>query len=318
MPKKTGNRLGPSKFAGKSIFWAVLIHLAIVAAVGVNVYFNDGSLPSLNLGDNSPDPTPVQATAISESELDQEVALLLEQEKIRKQEEIERQQKLDEARLEQQRLEQRREQEQKRLAAITKQREEEERRAQELEQQRQAQQEEVQRIEQEREKEEQELAALEQQRQSAAEELEELKRQQEETARQRSEQQKREAEQAETERARQEAEAQADAIRDRDEQLRSRALSEMAKFTEPIKQKVERNWVRIGDDSNSEAGVLVEVDPSGVVVSAEITRSSGSKQFDRSVLHAIRKASPLPIPKDPEIYDYIRRFNFSFRTPAST
>ncbi len=328
MPASSAAKSTNARFAAKAVFWAIVVHLMIAVAFGINIFFQHGvsSLPEIS--SDSPEPATVQATAIEESELEKEIALIREREADRRREELERQQSVEAARQEQELLEQQRKQEQERLASITKQREHEERRAKELEELRRSQEEQVQRIEQERKREADELAALEAQRKSAAQALEDLKREQEEAERKRIAERERETEELEKQRLAEEREAerrrleqeqeQAQAKLERIESLKDRARSEMAKFAEPIKQKVERNWVRADTDSQSEAGVVVEVDPSGVVVSAVIIRSSGSTQFDRSVLHAIQKASPLPIPKDPEIYDYIRKFNFSFKTPVNT
>ena len=41
----------------------------------------------------------------------------------------------------------------------------------------------------------------------------------------------------------------------------------------------------------------------GEVVKAEVIQSSGNLAFDRSVEAAVFKASPLPRPKDPSLFD---------------
>ncbi len=47
-----------------------------------------------------------------------------------------------------------------------------------------------------------------------------------------------------------------------------------------------------------EVAVGVKVDELGNVTDAGITKSSGDKFFDASLLRAVRKASPLPVPAD--------------------
>ena len=58
------------------------------------------------------------------------------------------------------------------------------------------------------------------------------------------------------------------------------------------------------------ATVTIRVNPKGEVVFVEVLDSSGSVAYDRSVTTAVLKASPLPIPRDPEIYAFIKEFNF--------
>ncbi|MEC8442914.1 MAG: cell envelope integrity protein TolA, partial [Pseudomonadota bacterium] len=57
-----------------------------------------------------------------------------------------------------------------------------------------------------------------------------------------------------------------------------------------------------------EVEVRLAMVPTGEVISATVTRSSGHEALDRSVEQAIMKASPLPVPDD------IRVFEKNFRT----
>ena len=43
--------------------------------------------------------------------------------------------------------------------------------------------------------------------------------------------------------------------------------------------------------------------PSGEVVQVEIVTSSGNVAFDRSIEEAALRSSPLPLPKDPSLFD---------------
>ena len=49
--------------------------------------------------------------------------------------------------------------------------------------------------------------------------------------------------------------------------------------------------------------VRVSQIPGGEVVKAEIQTSSGNIAFDRSVEEAVLRSSPLPVPKDPALFD---------------
>lgn len=93
-----------------------------------------------------------------------------------------------------------------------------------------------------------------------------------------------------------------------------KAASMISKYREVIRQKVSRNWVRpVGVKKNLECTVLVRLVPGGDVLEAKIVRSSGHPVFDRSVVNAVYKASPLPVPNEAEWFDYFRDLEFIFR-----
>ena len=78
-----------------------------------------------------------------------------------------------------------------------------------------------------------------------------------------------------------------------------------------IKDKIERNWQRPpGTAAGLECVVLVSQIPGGEVVQAEILTGSGNFAFDRSVVQAVLRSSPLPVPKDPSLFD--RRIEIIF------
>jgi len=58
--------------------------------------------------------------------------------------------------------------------------------------------------------------------------------------------------------------------------------------------------------------VKVNLIPSGDVMSVSVVKSSGNALFDNSVERAVRKASPLPVPKDPSVFKQFRSFTFVF------
>ena len=75
-------------------------------------------------------------------------------------------------------------------------------------------------------------------------------------------------------------------------------------YHDQIRNKVRRNWLRPpGAEIGLECIVLVSQIPGGEVVKAEILTSSGNVAFDRSVEEAVLRASPLPEPKDPSLFD---------------
>lgn len=77
-----------------------------------------------------------------------------------------------------------------------------------------------------------------------------------------------------------------------------------AAYSAAISQQITRNWLRPPEISNElKCEVRVTQLPDGSVSGARITKSSGNVTFDESVIKAIYKASPLPQPSTPEIFD---------------
>ena len=112
---------------------------------------------------------------------------------------------------------------------------------------------------------------------------------------------------------RQQKELEAERLRVAEEKrLQREAYNEFQKFVPKIREKVINSWMEPEIIGNLETLVIVEIDRSGEVKSVNVARTSGSVVFDRSVTIAIQKASPLPIPKDPKFFRYIRKFQFLF------
>ena len=68
-----------------------------------------------------------------------------------------------------------------------------------------------------------------------------------------------------------------------------------------IRRHIEQNWFRPAGLQNLEqlqVIVLVELLPDGTVAQLAITQSSGQPFFDASLVRAVKKASPIPIPTD--------------------
>lgn len=94
----------------------------------------------------------------------------------------------------------------------------------------------------------------------------------------------------------------------------ARAAQLLEKYRAVIRQKVSRNWIRpAGVSSGKQCVVRVRLVAGGEVVNAEVVKSSGDAAFDRSVESAVYKAAPLPVPDDPEMFDYFRDIEFLFR-----
>ena len=75
-------------------------------------------------------------------------------------------------------------------------------------------------------------------------------------------------------------------------------------YIRQIKDKIERNWLRPPSTGQRlKCVVRVWQIPGGEVVMVEIQTSSGNDTFDRSVEEAVLRASPLPVPKDPSLFN---------------
>ncbi|MDX1605947.1 MAG: cell envelope integrity protein TolA [Candidatus Competibacterales bacterium] len=188
--------------------------------------------------------------------------------------------------------------ERRRRAELERQRAEAERAAREAEQRRQV--EEQRRLEEQRRAEEAARKAREAEERRKAEEAARKAREAEE---------RRQAEEARAlEEARQQlAESLRRAARDRTLQ------STIARYTRLIRQQVERHWLLPLGSSRDQTTILnIRLDPAGNVIQVQVVRSSGDRAFDRSAVAAVQRASPLPLPDDPEARAELQAFNFKF------
>jgi len=69
---------------------------------------------------------------------------------------------------------------------------------------------------------------------------------------------------------------------------------EFDQYLEQARKRVEANWKYPGKSENLQAAVKFNLDRAGRVSDLELTSSSGRKEFDASVLEAVRSASPFP------------------------
>ena len=91
-----------------------------------------------------------------------------------------------------------------------------------------------------------------------------------------------------------------------------RAEAEQAKLA--IKQKVNRSWIRPASATAVlKCTIRVRLLSDGTVMDAVVISSSGDEDFDRSAENAVNQASPLPVPKDKELFAReFRSFQFMF------
>ncbi len=262
---------------------AVLVHLVLLGLLAFSMTQRPETPNSSNVAPL------VQATVVSE-------AVVAESARRREAEEALRQRRIEEKEREAA-AEQRRAEEAKRLAA-EKARLAEQKRKKEAERARLAEQERQQKIEAEKQrKAEAEHKAAEERKKAEAE-----RKRLEEEARKRQEQEEKLKQQlaAEAERLAQEQQ------RFRQQQL----LSVRQQYMVDIKNKVERNWLRPTGSQGSHCRVVIHQIPGGEVVEVRLAECDGDVAFQRSVEAAVRKASPLPKPSDPEVFD--REIEFVF------
>lgn len=256
--------------------YSALLHLAFVAMLGISLQW-------------APTPTPVErneeeivtAVAIDESQVKKELQKLKAMEDRKRRREEDRQKKLDnKARAAQEK----RKKEEQQLKQLKEQQEKARKTAEEKKRKAAEELKQLQKKQAAEEKRLQELAAA-----KAAEEemrmLEDLKRQ----------------EQAEMKKKQEAAQQQ-------------RIQGEVNKHISLIKRKVTSNWIQPGAfQAGSQCTVKVKLIPAGEIVHMKVSNCRGGPVFQRSVELAVRKSSPLPVPRDPAVFNAMRDIEFEFK-----
>jgi len=84
------------------------------------------------------------------------------------------------------------------------------------------------------------------------------------------------------------------------------------KYISQIRSKITRNWRKpSGIDSGLTTSLRVKLFPGGAVADVSVARSSGNPMYDRSAQDAVKKASPLPVPKG-SAFDKFRSLTLKF------
>ncbi len=78
------------------------------------------------------------------------------------------------------------------------------------------------------------------------------------------------------------------------------------RYRAQILQVIENNWHPPQQNAKLSCVMIAHIAPGGVVTSVDIARSSHDAALDRSAQAAIYKSSPLPVPKDPMLFDAFR------------
>lgn len=258
---------------------SVLLHVLLFGGLFVVLDFTSPSRP--------PVPLAIEATLVSEAELRQPPPVREpepEPEPLppEPQPEPEPEPEPEPDRAEQQRL---RLEEEKRQADL----------AAEQERIRQQQEEDRRRREaEEAERKRREEAELERQRQERERQrLEDIERQRQENERAR-----RAAEEAQITRRR-EQEMQAE-----EQRLAALAANDLARYQFAIQQAITRQFIRPASaPENLECVVNVRQIPGGQVVDVRIARCNGDDAVQRAIVAAVNKASPLPLPANPNLFE---------------
>jgi colicin import membrane protein len=77
-------------------------------------------------------------------------------------------------------------------------------------------------------------------------------------------------------------------------------------------RQVSSNFVAPDITSGLKCTLLVRMIPGGQVVDAKVVKSSGNATFDRQAELAVRKASPLPVPDEPRLFQQMKEIQFEF------
>ncbi len=95
------------------------------------------------------------------------------------------------------------------------------------------------------------------------------------------------------------------------------ASAEKVAYANALQQHVKSGWRWLAARDKLRALVLVEILPDGRIRSVEIAQSSGNKNFDDSILRAVKKANPVPA-APATIYNDFRTVRFWFDSSESS
>lgn len=90
--------------------------------------------------------------------------------------------------------------------------------------------------------------------------------------------------------------------------------SEMARYKALILNAIGQHWI-MPTNVNSKlfTRVLIRLAPGGVVLDVKVLKGSGRLVLDRSVISAIWKASPLPVPADTALFEKFRELRLTVK-----
>ncbi|MGB1558508.1 MAG: cell envelope integrity protein TolA, partial [Oceanococcaceae bacterium] len=85
---------------------------------------------------------------------------------------------------------------------------------------------------------------------------------------------------------------------------RQRDAADKETYTGRLAEAIRKNWVRpAGAPPNFSCKVRIQQSPYGDVLNRSIVQSCGNDFLDNSVLDAVDRASPLPLPRNPRVFE---------------
>jgi len=99
-----------------------------------------------------------------------------------------------------------------------------------------------------------------------------------------------------------------------DKQRNQQVNDEISRYTVLILQAISQQWLIPPNVDPTKYCVLeIKLGAGGVVQTVSLQKSSGDDQLDRSAIAAVYKASPLPVPADPQIFAKMQDINLKVR-----
>lgn len=318
-------RTAPQPSRSRAFYYSLLLHAAIVLVFVVGLDFARTPAP-LPAGESKV----LNAKAVDSRAVEQEMQKLKtaeqakQREAERKVEEAERRRKQEEQRLEQlkaekEKLKREQETETQRLAEQKQQLEREKVAEQQRQEETRKAEEQKKKAAEQKKLEEKKQAEVEAKKKAEAEaeakkKAEADKKKQAEEAKKKAEEAKRAAEEK---RKAEEAKALADAMAEEEAELAAAAQARadqtmLSKYVGAITRQVEANFVQSSMEAGLKCTLLVRMIPGGQVIDAKVIKSSGNPAFDRRAELAVRKASPLPVPDEPRLFQQMKEIQFEF------
>ena len=285
----------------RSLLYSLALHAVVITALVVN--FDAQRKPVFK---PHPQENIVEAVTVDEEAVEKELQRLREQE-LEKQRAMEK--KLKDLEQQASAVEKKRKEEEKKKQTAERKRKEEENRKAEAERKR-------------KEEERRTAAERESIKQEKLKAQAELKRIEEKNRRAQAEQARIEEEKrkAEAERKRKEEEKRKQAAEEAQrkqlaQEQRAQDKKTLQNIVAEIYQVVTGNFNKTGLPKGLECVLSVHTVPGGEVISVTVNKSSVNEVFDRRAVTAVEKASPLPLPEDPDTFERLglRKFNFRFK-----
>lgn len=91
-------------------------------------------------------------------------------------------------------------------------------------------------------------------------------------------------------------------------------LLALGPYARAIHDKIQQNIPALPDvPSDAITSIKVFLSPTGEVMSVSVIRSSEFPKYDEAVKQALYKASPLPVPNDPNLFKEFRQFQLNVK-----